>query len=812
MAEQRKLPFAAPSTMDHFMNQFFPSAGIQPMKKELEEMVDDHIEADFSSRHEYSPDENAATSSERDESPDTVSNSNSPDASEEQSKPLMLGDHFKQLLQLQELQAKMRGEGGASVISPTSSDTSSKPGSKIDNLAERLGAVTSSSSSSSSSSLPSAVSSILGQSAFQPQMGALSALAMQLAANQAAAAAAHLQHQQQSVIQPNPSAAAATTPVRPIPQHMVKQESVGTTPQGYAQSPKRKRQRRNPVWPYFIVEEGIAKCKQCAYSTKSVFSTNLKVHLRSHHRPDYEKVIEAEDQLNLNALLLSGNAAAGLAGKDNRKRSLPPMTSSILMTISKLAAAGQTSALQAALAQQQLQQAQQMGGSPTDNDAAAAALRQTLAASQMQQLKMAHGDMTSAFSPMVRQSSASSLHPSTPQPQTAGSVHSTPPTPSPAPTPDLLLQQFGGLAALQQGGLLGAAAAAGLEMPQPKRRRLRRHPVWMFFKDLEDRMVGCINCPFRTGSAFSTNLKMHLKAHHKDDYSKVLKMEDEMRIEEGIFGAPNKIKSELIDFIRGGGNANTPNAPCMSVSNSSPSPLVQQLISGNFNGGRASPQTPGSPSLRIPSITINNNSDKGDLDESGYSSHSVADKLAAMVGLRSLNGMGETERGGENEEKMDKNNIFARLFNNQPQSLSMSALSAFNGASAGVTSDYKSCTSDSVDGSSVTFDDRKCERDRAVARFASAMGENVVSADPFKELLRVLIPEYEMPSQSVLASLICATSECHSEEGGASSSSDPAHSERAEPTESPSGDEMMHEEHTPSQFEQLLQSLSRPQC
>lgn len=31
-----------------------------------------------------------------------------------------------------------------------------------------------------------------------------------------------------------------------------------------------------------------------------------------------------------------------------------------------------------------------------------------------------------------------------------------------------------------------------------------------------------------------------------------------MRIEEGVFGQPNKIKTELIDFIRGGGNASTP--------------------------------------------------------------------------------------------------------------------------------------------------------------------------------------------------------------------------------------------------------------
>ncbi|TKR67230.1 hypothetical protein L596_023415 [Steinernema carpocapsae] len=60
---------------------------------------------------------------------------------------------------------------------------------------------------------------------------------------------------------------------------------------------KRKRPRRNPVWPYFTVENGSAYCRQCTYSTRSVFSTNLKVHLRSHHRADYEKVILAEEAL-----------------------------------------------------------------------------------------------------------------------------------------------------------------------------------------------------------------------------------------------------------------------------------------------------------------------------------------------------------------------------------------------------------------------------------------------------------------------------------------------------------------------------------
>ncbi|KAF8358101.1 gei-13 [Pristionchus pacificus] len=723
-----KFPFVPPSSMEQFMHQFFPP---HPVKKEVvEEVSEDPCEGVFASHHEYSPEEHAATSSERDESPDTVSNS--PDGGEEQEqKPQQLNDHLQQQLLVfqQALQAKMVSNGS---ISPSSD--SSKRGSKIDNLAgnlaERLGQVSTSVSSPSLPSFPSAVSSILGHSAFQPQMGALSALAMQLAQNQSGGAMGMNSQStpHQSVIQPNPSSLPSylLPKQEQVQQLQQSQPSSGTTPQGFTQTPKRKRQRRNPVWPYFIVEDGVAKCKQCAYSTKSVFSTNLKVHLRSHHRPDYEKVIEAEDQLNLNALLLSGNAAAGLAGKDNRKRSLPPMTSSILMTISKLAAANQTSALQQALANQQAAAVAQMGGEGggTENETLNA-LRQQIAANQInalqKQMQQQRNNEVSEFSPlgMARPNSAASIHQQTPP-----IVHSTPPTPSPAPTPDMILQQFGGLAGLQQ-GVLG-----GLEMPQPKRRRLRRHPVWMFFKDLEDRMVGCINCNFRTGSAFSTNLKMHLKAHHKEDYAKVLKLEDEMRIEEGIFGAPNKIKSELIDFIRGGGNANTPNAPCMSLNNSSASPLVQQLMAGGFNG-RSSPHTPGSPSLRIPTITINNNSTIKSEGEEGFSALPMNDKLAALVGLHSLSGM-ENENGSD-VEKAEKNDLIARLFNNpvQTQSLSMSALKAFNGSSV-VTSDSKSCTSSSVDGSSIVYDDRKCERDRAVARFASAVGENVVSSHPFK--------------------------------------------------------------------------------
>lgn len=55
-------------------------------------------------------------------------------------------------------------------------------------------------------------------------------------------------------------------------------------------SAKRRRPRRNPVWQYFRVENGLAVCKHCNYNTKSVFSTNLKVHLRSHHRKLFDLV------------------------------------------------------------------------------------------------------------------------------------------------------------------------------------------------------------------------------------------------------------------------------------------------------------------------------------------------------------------------------------------------------------------------------------------------------------------------------------------------------------------------------------------
>uniref|UniRef100_A0A914QNW3 BED-type domain-containing protein n=1 Tax=Panagrolaimus davidi TaxID=227884 RepID=A0A914QNW3_9BILA len=78
-----------------------------------------------------------------------------------------------------------------------------------------------------------------------------------------------------------------------------------------------------------------------------------------------------------------------------------------------------------------------------------------------------------------------------------------------------------------------------------KRKRLRRHPVWNFFDDLDDKNIGCLQCDFKTSSGFTTNLKMHLKAHHRNDYIQVMQMECEQRKEEGcIDSAPQGKKKK----------------------------------------------------------------------------------------------------------------------------------------------------------------------------------------------------------------------------------------------------------------------------
>ncbi|KAK6026893.1 hypothetical protein OSTOST_07122 [Ostertagia ostertagi] len=225
-------------------------------------------------------------------------------------------------------------------------------------------------------------------------------------------------------------------------------------------------------------------------------------------------------------------------------------------------------------------------------------------------------------------------------------------------------------------------------MPQPKRRRLRRHPVWMFFKDLEDRvdkrraseqrckvnsfqMVGCINCSFRTGSAFSTNLKMHLKAHHKEDYERVLKLEGDMRVEENVTGPPNKIKNELIDFHSWWRKCKH-SYRCVSIGKSlcTSKPwmlrytgffdLVANMVMirpppfprAHPSAPRASPLIQQFISQTMAARQGNDSSKKDSLDEDPFNGMSMSDKLAALVGLVPAPGgvEGEIKQEDEPEE------------------------------------------------------------------------------------------------------------------------------------------------------------------
>ena len=90
----------------------------------------------------------------------------------------------------------------------------------------------------------------------------------------------------------SPSSTGSNTPVL-TPVNDSEPEKPGPT--------KRKRPRRNPVWKFFDVRDGNAFCQRCPYSTRSVFSTNLKVHLKSHHPDLYHEVITAEYNMLSNA-------------------------------------------------------------------------------------------------------------------------------------------------------------------------------------------------------------------------------------------------------------------------------------------------------------------------------------------------------------------------------------------------------------------------------------------------------------------------------------------------------------------------------
>uniref|UniRef100_A0A1I8EV22 BED-type domain-containing protein n=1 Tax=Wuchereria bancrofti TaxID=6293 RepID=A0A1I8EV22_WUCBA len=253
---------------------------------------------------------------------------------------------------------------------------------------------------------------------------------------------------------------------------------------------RRKRQRRNPVWPYFIVKDGVATCKHCNYSTKSVFSTNLKVHLRTHHHDLFEEVLKAEEEqqeqittrtlpTTSRSILDSPKAFSEPQLPLDYLKTTPDLTKSLPDFLKVISEASVKSVANAPLNQTK---ALVTG----DNERLKTLNKIPQISPSSYNITYASGRTDKVTSPM------------------------------------------------------GSQSAIVL-----KRRRLRRHPVWRFFKDVGDgsKTVKCVNCPFSTSSPFSTNLKMHLKAHHKSDYRLILILESRQRLEEGISPIPESVQA-----------------------------------------------------------------------------------------------------------------------------------------------------------------------------------------------------------------------------------------------------------------------------
>lgn len=86
-----------------------------------------------------------------------------------------------------------------------------------------------------------------------------------------------------------PSVSAEPGPADPL--GLLRQLGLGGSAEPPPGQRRRKRARRNPVWAFFSLNDaGSAFCRQCPYFTKSAFSTNLKIHLKSKHADSYQTV------------------------------------------------------------------------------------------------------------------------------------------------------------------------------------------------------------------------------------------------------------------------------------------------------------------------------------------------------------------------------------------------------------------------------------------------------------------------------------------------------------------------------------------
>uniref|UniRef100_A0A915D5N3 BED-type domain-containing protein n=1 Tax=Ditylenchus dipsaci TaxID=166011 RepID=A0A915D5N3_9BILA len=292
---------------------------------------------------------------------------------------------------------------------------------------------------------------------------------------------------------------------------------------------RRRRPRRNPVWLYFQVEEGLASCKHCDYKTKSIFSTNLKVHLKSHHRRLFDQVLEAEEVM----AAATENAAQAMKALKQNNEDIFPAVRRAYHTVAAERGSSEVYELQ----QQKLlnssspppflstalyQHQQQQGSARNCVDDDQTAVCNSGGNQANSYLSAALANSNAPFSSMKALTDILSN-----------------PLPSSATTNShLLLQEVcNGQPMSIQSALASLSSDTNNEHQnlaekfKQKRKRLRRHPVWTFFKDFEDKIVGCIMCNFRTTSAFSTNLKMHLRAHHKEEYLQVMESELEQCVD-----------------------------------------------------------------------------------------------------------------------------------------------------------------------------------------------------------------------------------------------------------------------------------------
>ncbi|KAK6101259.1 BED zinc finger family protein [Brugia pahangi] len=350
---------------------------------------------------------------------------------------------------------------------------------------------------------------------------------------------------------------------------------------------RRKRQRRNPVWPYFIVKDGMATCKHCNYCTKSVFSTNLKVHLRTHHHDLFEEVLKAEEeqqeQISLQNSLLATCATTIAIAKTPY---MHHVTTTALPAVGRCSNSGNNTA-NSNISNNTL-------SSTGSNLSSAAVLLGILNQTGGFQSGSVVTTTTTTTANITTISNRTRTLPTTSRSILDSSkAFSEPQLPLDylKITPDLTKSLPDFLKVISETSVKSVANAPlnqtkalvtgdnerlktlnKISQNSPssynityasgrtdkvtspmgsqsaivlKRRRLRRHPVWRFFKDVGDgsKTVKCVNCPFSTSSPFSTNLKMHLKAHHKSDYRLILILESRQRLEEGISPIPESVQT-----------------------------------------------------------------------------------------------------------------------------------------------------------------------------------------------------------------------------------------------------------------------------